>query len=466
MNPLVTVITPTYNRPTFIPQLLRIYKSQNYPKNLLEFIVADDGDISVEDFFKDINWVKYHRFDKKITLSEKRNFLNRTAKGDIIVCMDDDDYYSPDYIKNAVKELNRTKFLVGGSSMTYQYNMAEDTIYETPKFNEKHSCNGMLVYRKEYLREHKYEDNKNWAEEKYFMNNYSDNLVQFKKFGLNLVINHETNTYDRTSSIAPYFKKTRYKLKDFIKEKDSLAFYKSLNPIKLKKEILPYESRMNTYFDKIYIITIEKDRKRWQEIYHNMRKFGIYNYEKMIGENINPMSIPKNEYNNLREKHMSDNMNYIKTFFSCKRAHWKIIEKAYKNDMNSVLILEDDVVFSDDMEDIFNKAINQLEGNEWDMLYFGARHEKPTILIQDNIMRITGSLGAFAYALNKTLIGVLYHSLFKNGCEIDTFYKEAINVRFRCYGIYPNIITVNPNESNIYGTYIDYSNKVDNIPII
>jgi glycosyltransferase involved in cell wall biosynthesis len=466
MNTFVSVITPTYNRPTFIPQLLRIYKSQTYAKDKLEFIVADDGDISVADLFKDINWIKYHRFDKKITLGEKRNFLNKKAKGDIIICMDDDDYYSPDYIKNAVKELNRAKCLVAGSSMTYQYNMLEGVIYETPQFNDNHSCNGMLCYRKEYLKTHKYEDNKNWAEEKYFMNNYSDKLVQFKKFGLNLVINHETNTYDRTSSVAPYFKKTKYKLKDFIKEKDSLTFYKGLEPLKLKKEIMPYDSKINSYFDKVYIITLEKDRKRWQEMYFNLRKFGIYNYDKIMGENINPSSIPKTEYNNLRENHLSGNMNYIKGFFSCKRAHYKIIEEAYKKNMESVLIFEDDISFTDNIEEIFGKVIGQIDKSEWDMLYFGARHESPTILVDDNLMRITGSLGAFAYAINKTLIKVLYQSLFKNGCEVDTFYKAAIHTRFRCYSVYPHIVRVDGNNSNIYGTYIDYSSKVDNIPII
>ena len=81
-------------------------------------------------------------------------------------------------------------------------------------------------------------------------------------------------------------------------------------------------------------------------------------------------------------------------------------------------------------------------------------------------MRVTGSLGAFSYALNKTLIGVIYHSLFKNGCELDTFYKEAVNVKFRCFSVYPHIVEVTPNESNIYGTYIDYTDKIDNIPII
>ena len=466
MNPKVSIITPTYNRPTFIPQLIRIYNSQTYPKDLLEFIVADDGDISVEKYFLNEPWIKYFRFEKKMSLGEKRNFLNKRAKGDIIVCMDDDDYYSPDYVKIAVKELNRTKCIVGGSSATFQYNMLENKIYETPKFNDNHSCNGMLCYRKAYLQTHKYESEKNWAEEKYFMNDYNERLVQFNKFGLNLVINHETNTYDRTSSIAPYFKLTRYKLKDFIKEKDSLEFYKSLSPEKLKMEILPYKSKINTFFNKVYIITIDKDRKRWQQMYFNLRKFGIYNYKKVLGENINLTSIPKHEVNMLREKHLMNNANYVKGFLSCKRAHWRIIKEAYEKNYDSILILEDDVIFKDNMEELFNKAIDQLKDNEWDMLYFSGRHDNPTIMYNDNLMRLTGSLGAFAYAINKTLIRILYVSLIKNGCEVDTYYKEAIHPRFRCYSVYPHIVTCDPNTSNIYGTYLDYSNKIDNIPII
>jgi len=112
------------------------------------------------------------------------------------------------------------------------------------------------------------------------------------------------------------------------------------------------------------------------------------------------------------------------------------------------------------------KVIDQLKDNEWDMLYFSGRHDNPTIMYNDNLMRLTGSLGAFAYAINKTLIRILYVSLIKNGCEVDTYYKEAIHPRFRCYSVYPHIVTCDPNTSNIYGTYLDYSNKIDNIPII
>ena len=65
-KPFVSVCTPTYNRRQFIPQLIECFKQQNYPKELMEWIIVDDGDDSVEDLFKDVECVKYFREEKKI----------------------------------------------------------------------------------------------------------------------------------------------------------------------------------------------------------------------------------------------------------------------------------------------------------------------------------------------------------------------------------------------------------------
>ena len=75
-KPFVSVYTPTYNRRLFIPNLIRCYLSQDYPKQLMEWIVIDDGDDSVEDLFKDIEGVKYFRFEKKMKLGRKRNLMH------------------------------------------------------------------------------------------------------------------------------------------------------------------------------------------------------------------------------------------------------------------------------------------------------------------------------------------------------------------------------------------------------
>lgn len=100
-KPFVSVCTPTYNRRLFIPNLIRCFQSQTYPKEIMEWIIIDDGEDSVEDLFKDVECVKYFRYEEKIKLGRKRNLMHEKSKGDIIVYMDDDDFYPPERVNHA-----------------------------------------------------------------------------------------------------------------------------------------------------------------------------------------------------------------------------------------------------------------------------------------------------------------------------------------------------------------------------
>lgn len=105
----MSVVTPTYNRRRFIPSLIACFKHQTYPMDRMEWIILDDGEDSVEDLFqkaaKDIPNLRYIRREPKLLIGAKRNILNKEAKGEIIVSMDDDDYYCPERVAHAVHKL-------------------------------------------------------------------------------------------------------------------------------------------------------------------------------------------------------------------------------------------------------------------------------------------------------------------------------------------------------------------------
>lgn len=69
---------------------------QIYPKDRMEWIIIDDGTDKIEDMLKDVPQIKYFKYDTKMTLGRKRNLMHEKCKGDIIVYMDDDDYYPPE----------------------------------------------------------------------------------------------------------------------------------------------------------------------------------------------------------------------------------------------------------------------------------------------------------------------------------------------------------------------------------
>lgn len=93
----VSVVTPTYNRRKFLPILIHLYKTRTYPKEHRELIILDDSLTTNEDLIpKDYPNIRYYYHNEKMTLGEKRNKLNELARGDIIVCFDDDDYHYPE----------------------------------------------------------------------------------------------------------------------------------------------------------------------------------------------------------------------------------------------------------------------------------------------------------------------------------------------------------------------------------
>jgi len=101
--PNVTIITPTYNRKMFMPLCIRNFEKSDYPKKKLEWIIIDDSD---KDEIKELlptNYnINYIKLNEKHTVGYKRNIGVENAKNDIIVCMDDDDYYQPGSIKYRV----------------------------------------------------------------------------------------------------------------------------------------------------------------------------------------------------------------------------------------------------------------------------------------------------------------------------------------------------------------------------
>jgi len=229
-KPFVSVCTPTYNRRIFIPQLIKCFEKQTYPKQLMEWIIIDDGEDSVEDLFKGVECVKYFRVEEKMKLGRKRNFMHEKSKGDIIVYMDDDDYYPPDRVNHAVNRLrSQPRAMAAGSSIVYIYFNDLEKIYQFGPYGPMHATAGTFAFKKELLKETKYDDDAELAEEKAFLKNYTVPLIQLDPTKAILVFAHQYNTFDKRKLLVnahPQFvRPTNLKPRFIIKDKDMLEFY-------------------------------------------------------------------------------------------------------------------------------------------------------------------------------------------------------------------------------------------------
>ena len=232
-KPFVSVCTPTYNRRKFIPQLIKCFKAQTYPKQLMEWIIIDDGEDSVEDLFKGVECVKYTRVEKKMKLGRKRNYMHEKSKGEIIVYMDDDDYYPPERVNHAVNRLRAVpKALAVGSSIVYIYFNDLDKIYQFGPYGPMHATAGTFAFKRELLNQTKYDDDAELAEEKAFLKNYTIPLVQLDPLKSILVCAHQYNTFDKRRLLVnphpKFVRETKLRPKLFIRDKTMREFYTTI----------------------------------------------------------------------------------------------------------------------------------------------------------------------------------------------------------------------------------------------
>lgn len=236
-QPSVSIITPTFNRRKFIPKLIEYIKEQTYPAERMEWLVYDDGTDCIEDILiphmKSMN-IRYIRSEEKKNVGEKRNCLNNEARGEIIVCMDDDDYYSPDRVAHVVHSLrSKPSYQICGSTTAYMYFIDDGTIWQAGPHNPNHATFGTMGYRKSYITKSAHLCNESviYAEETDFTRQYKEPMIQLDPRKVMLVICHNSNTVDKhklRTNENPFLKKTTLKLRDFIKSVKHREFYTSL----------------------------------------------------------------------------------------------------------------------------------------------------------------------------------------------------------------------------------------------
>ena len=275
--PFVSVCTPTFNRRPFFPYIIKCFENQTYPKDKIEWIIIDDGTDKIEDLVTHIPQVKYFKFDEKMTLGKKRNLSNEKAIGEIIIYMDDDDYYPPERIIHAVEMLNKSpKALCAGSSKMLIYFKHINKMLEFGPYGPNHATAATFAFKKELLKITSFREEACIAEEKHFLKNYTIPFVQLDCKKSILVFSHNHNSFDKKELLKqlpnPFVHESILNPNDLIKETEILNFFmkdidkllenyepgkpenkpdveKELKEIKQKRE--EEQAKKNGYVDKI-----------------------------------------------------------------------------------------------------------------------------------------------------------------------------------------------------------------------
>jgi glycosyltransferase involved in cell wall biosynthesis len=228
--PFVSVCTPTFNRRPFIPFMIKCFEHQTYPKDRMEWIIIDDGTDPIEDLVKHIPQVKYFYYDTKMLLGKKRNLMHTKCAGDIIVYMDDDDYYPPERVSHAVEMLQANpRFLIAGTSEMHVYFDSRHKVFQCGPYKDYHSTAATFAFKKELLNQTKYDDTMAMSEEQTFTKGYTIPLIQLNPLQSILVFSHKHNSLNKEimlehpeqTKITP----SPYTVDDFVKDPILKQFY-------------------------------------------------------------------------------------------------------------------------------------------------------------------------------------------------------------------------------------------------
>ena len=155
-------------------------------------------------------------------------------------------------------------------------------------------------------------------------------------------------------------------------------------------------------------------------------------------------------------KTLINNTNLLDGELGILETHIELITRCKQENIKSILIFEDDVVFSKKIKDI-EKFINDVP-EDWDMIYFGGNHTygKKLEHIKNDVYQLNFTVSLHCVALKNTIYDEVLNLLSKKEKQVDNYYTE-LQQKYNCYGFYPNLAFQTQDFSDIQNKFVDYS---------
>jgi glycosyltransferase involved in cell wall biosynthesis len=204
----ISLCTITRNRPALLELLAGCVLAQEHPRSLLEWVVIDDSDPATPE--PDLSAVrqagialKHVRLAERLPLGAKRNLCHEHAGGELLVLMDDDDYYPPSRVPEALAVLTAGEGEVAGCPRMPLLLLPEGSRWLTPSFHVNDATANTLAYRRSYVEAGHRFDPEAWeAEEVSFLEEFATPLLRLDPARTLTCIGHGSNTVDKRLWIA------------------------------------------------------------------------------------------------------------------------------------------------------------------------------------------------------------------------------------------------------------------------
>ena len=226
---------------------------------------------------------------------------------------------------------------------------------------------------------------------------------------------------------------------------------------------------MNNYVDNVYLINMDKDKKRLESVTKECNNVNI-TFKRFPGIDVNNLS------KEILDKYIPKEIQEYGTngLIGCGLSHlfiWKdAINKNYKN----ILVLEDDITFTDNFNEYFLNVINEVP-EDYDILYLGYKDNicnPPKDCSFNYVYKPYFPLNLHAYIVSSKGLKKLVNLINKIDDHIDWLIARNID-KLNIYASKKKIVNQiykNSNNSNlkkfpkIVNSYLDNIYDCHNIP--
>jgi GR25 family glycosyltransferase involved in LPS biosynthesis len=217
--------------------------------------------------------------------------------------------------------------------------------------------------------------------------------------------------------------------------------------------------KLNDFFDKIFVINLERRPDRLEEFRQKADKIG-FDFE--VFSAVDGKKIDEDFVYNGKQIKITPNQfyfggfdNYAKSQLGCLISHLGVLKLAKERGYKRFLVLEDDCDFTEDFVTKFSKFCEEFD-REWDMFYFSGSMPE-TSESWSTYRRLISCHTTHSYAVNSRCLDYLIEFTESNinTMPIDSNYTQ-IQSKLECYIAFPFLTYQAEGFSDIQNIVVDY----------
>ena len=143
----------------------------------------------------------------------------------------------------------------------------------------------------------------------------------------------------------------------------------------------------------------------------------------------------------------------------CNLSHLKCIEMAKDQKLEYVLILEDDVSFTENINDILYKSLTDVQKFDWNLLYLGGNLKDKATYVTDYLLRVKSVNTTHAYIIHQSFYDIVLN--LTPEIIIDRHYRRLADI-YPMYMCAPMVAFQIPSFSDLQQKHTDTYNELYN----